>query len=152
MANVYCSISQLENYIDERQLAQLSNDTNSDTRNDTKVQALLDAEASELDGILTGRFPLPLTTVPAVLTKWVAVRVIKRLYSRRQDLPGDVKEDFAWSEEWRDLLLARKISIPNMTQPQPVLYSSEDMAGKSITDNVRYFDRRPSDTSTSKGQ
>lgn len=152
MANDYCTIAQFQMIYDSRVMDELSNDTDSTVGNDTNIQFLLDLAASELDSILSGRYTLPLTTVDLVLTKFVAVKAVERMYARRNDLPEAVKQDIEWANQWIQDLKDRKINLPNVTRANaPNLYSSNYKDGRSQFDHVPFLDKPPTSTSTSKG-
>lgn len=100
MSNAYCTITQLGYFLDTRSTGQLGNDTNTTTADTTITQTALDTSASELESHLRGRVTLPLTTVPTVLTRWVAVKASEILYGRRGDLPKQVKAAIDWADQW----------------------------------------------------
>lgn len=141
MANAYCTIDQLGSVLDARVLGELGNDDGSATANAAKVQELLDMAASELESYLNGRWPLPLTAVPKVLTRWVAVKTVELLYGNRTDLPQAVKDQIEWSDKWIDLLMKGLVSLPSQTRQGAVLQQSDRRDGSSRFDSLRYFDR-----------
>ncbi len=68
----------------ERDLIQLTNeDSTATTVNTAVVQAALDDASAEIDGYLAGRFTMPLTDAPAVLTRLAADMAIYRMQALR---------------------------------------------------------------------
>ncbi len=112
----YCSIAQLGSFVDTRTLTQLSGDDNSVTANNANLQTLLDAAASELDSHLAGRIAMPLASVPPMLTRWVAIKTIDRLYGRRVDRPKSLAADLQWCDDWIADFEAGRISLPGVSR------------------------------------
>lgn len=100
MANPYCDLTKLGWFIDTRSTGMLTNDSNSNNADATVAQGLMDVAASELTSHLSGRVPLPLTSVPLVLTRWVATKAAESFFSRRGDLPKAVKAAVDWANQW----------------------------------------------------
>lgn len=152
MSNTYCTLSQLNSLHDARVVAQLSNDANSTTATDSVVQLLLDIEASNLDTVLAGRVsPVPMTSPPALFTKFVAAWTMKALYLRRGDLPDTIKAQCQEADDWVAAFIKGMVGIPNQTRAQPELTSSGSTDGSSRFDNIPGFSPPPRTTGTSKG-
>lgn len=123
MSNIYCTTDQLATFYDNRVTGQLSNDSASRTAKLASQQLLLDTAASELDSWLTGRYPIPLPTVPLVCTRWVAVKAMSMMYARRTDKPKEIVADEKWAEDWIQKVVERRITIPlSAPQVEPELH------------------------------
>lgn len=118
MSNVYCTIDQLFAVFDRRTMLEQSGDDNSHEGQLANIQTLLDMQASQLDSVLQGRYgTVPLTdTVPAVLSKWVAVTTAARLFARRNDIPQQVRADLEWAEGWMKELMDNKVGLPGVSR------------------------------------
>lgn len=150
MSNAYCTPSQLFALYDERTLGMLSNDDNTRAANTSRVQTILDIQASELESHLAGRYALPLAIVPAVLTKWVAAKAASQLFGRRSDKPKGVTLDEQWADNWIKQLKDGDVSLPSVdTDAVPRLVDSDFTDGRSRFDRV--FGYTPSPTGPSRG-
>jgi phage gp36-like protein len=151
MANPYCNPTQFALYLDARVGGQLSRDDGNRLANAATQQELLDAAAGELESYLTGRYALPLATIPPVLRRWVAALAIRMLYGRRSNLPGGVKSDVDQFDRWATMLIEGKVGLPGIDpQYQPALDSSDATDGRSRFDWV--FGFGPSKTGPSRGE
>src|SRR5438132_3619216 len=130
--NPYCTVAQFFALYDERTMGMLSNDNNTREANATRVQTILDIQGSELESHLAGRYGLPLTSVPGVLTKWVAAKAASQLFSRRSDKPRGVTLDEQWADRWIEQLKAGDVSLPSIdTDAVPKLVDSDFTDGRS---------------------
>ncbi len=120
MANPYCDLIKLAWFLDTRSFGMLGNDVNATTNADTTIaQGQLDAAAGELESHLSGRVTLPLTSVPLVLTRWVAVKAAETFYGRRGDLPKQVKSAVDWADQWIKDFDAGRTSIDGAARLGP---------------------------------
>lgn len=141
MANDYCSVSQFIDLFDVRTMGMLSNDANSRTPDTDRIQRLLDLTASELESYLTGIYSLPLSTVPGVLTRWVAVKTAAILFGRRSDKPKELNDDEQWANKFVEQLVKGTIGLADVPRSSvPTLQKSATHDGSSFTDNVPYLD------------
>lgn len=118
MANNYCTVDQVMQMFDLRTILQLSSDANQRAGELQVVQAMLDMQASELDGVLQGRYgSVPLSgTIPLVITKWVGVTAMRRFFARRNDEPKQVSSDAIWADEWIKALMENRIGLPGVSR------------------------------------
>jgi len=80
----YATPQDIINRYPNRDLVQLTNeDPTVTTINTTSLQQALDDASAEIDGYLSGRFALPLTDVPEVLSRLACDIAIYRLQSLR---------------------------------------------------------------------
>ena len=80
----YATTQDIINRYSNRDLVQLTNeDPTLTTINTTALQQALDDASAEIDGYLGGRFTLPLTEVPQVLSRLASDIAIYRLQSLR---------------------------------------------------------------------
>lgn len=150
MSNAYCQLSDLAARYDIRQANQLSNDINDPINpNPTNQQAALDDVASQLDTYLTGRVLIPwpiTTTVPLILTRYVASHAYERLYGRRGDAPDSVGRDVKETDKWLEDFCAFNATLPLISRAVPALIASDSFTSASITDGIAYFPGRPVDS------
>lgn len=150
MSNVYCTVDQLLDLYDRRTMRELSSDEGNRDGNTARIQTILDVQASELESHLSGRYPLPLPSVPAVLTKWVAATTAARLFARRNDKPKQLANDEEWAGKWIEDLRNRRVSLAGIERLNgPALSSSDYTDGRSRFDRV--LGGRPSPTGPSRG-
>lgn len=69
---MYCTLEDMVNRFDLNELIQLSNNSGQGVINSQVVEAAIRDASNLIDGYISGRYTLPLTNVPAVLTKQCA--------------------------------------------------------------------------------
>lgn len=145
MSNFYATITQLYAFFDERTVNELSNDSDSETANTTKLNTLLDAAASELDSVLAGRWPTQAEATdvewprPLVLTRWVCAKTMESLYTRRSDMPPAVEREVSWAERFEQRLIDGEISMPAQGRsngPELLAAKGSGQGADRVTDNV----------------
>lgn len=89
---MYCTINDIINELSYKISAQLSNDADPNTLNDTLIEQYI-SDASELiNSYLRGRYPLPLQSDHAII-KNICIDVVKyELYKRRSKLDENLKD------------------------------------------------------------
>ncbi len=158
MTTPYCTLAQLENFYDVRQLGQLSNDANSRTAENDKLQALLDAAGDEVDSYLTGQYTVPVTNstggVPPIITRATAMLAVFSAYMRRGSIPDAIQAEADRIRKWLKDVSTRAQGIPDVGRVNvPRLVASESADGTSRFDpGARNFDRLPTQTSASRGK
>ena len=154
MSNVYCSQDQFAQRFDARLINQLSTVDDTATPVSTNVDAALDDAASLLDSYIIGRFSLASDgTIPAILTRWVAVKAIDNMFGRRAGMPDWIAKELEWAEKWLEDVVMGKASIPTAARSsQPKLQASESMTGRSRGDRPAFLDEPPTCSSTSGGR
>jgi phage gp36-like protein len=84
----YISQSDLDEYIEERTLIQLTDDNNSGSVNSAIVDECIVGAEAEVEGYLAARYAVPITgTVPGNIAEACVVLACRRLYVRRGRLP-----------------------------------------------------------------
>jgi phage gp36-like protein len=149
--NPYCSIAQIQALYDARAVVELSSDDGSEAQVDDTVQLCLDVAASDLESVLANRYPLPLPTVPLVLTGKVAALAMKKLYGRRSDIPKGTAADIQSAEDWMQLLIAGRVSIPFIDRQGPTLSYSGAKDGSSRFDRLPLQDQSGCGTDSVSG-
>lgn len=143
MSNTYCNSTQFGRLYDTRAMAQLSNDANQTAPDTQTIQFHLDVAASKMDMVLTGRYPLPLVTIPLALTQWVAISAIGSIFGRRAEMPEGIVRELDWAEQFVKDLIDRKILLPGTTPPGMSIVSDSSLAESnpqgSITENIAFF-------------
>lgn len=139
--NSYCTASQLSYLYDLRILTELSAD-GSEILDMTRVDFCLDTAASEVDGALYGRYTLPMTNPPLLLTKLTAAIAMRALFGRRNDLPKGLQADVEWAQKWIDDMRRGLVAVPGVERMAgPVLSYSGAKDGSSRFDNLPLMDQ-----------
>jgi phage gp36-like protein len=82
----YCTLEDIKKAIPEENLIQLTDDDNLGVVNEDTVDDAVDYADQLIDGYLRGRYTLPLTSVPKLVTKLSLDLAVFYLYSRRLEL------------------------------------------------------------------
>ena len=92
----YSTVTDLKNYVPESQLIQLTDDNDVDSIDAEKLNDAIRRADDYINGHIRGRYPLPLTIVPAMIrdlsTRLSAYFLFKR--SLLLTMPETVKEDY----------------------------------------------------------
>lgn len=152
MANDYCDITGLKLRYDNRTIAMLSNDDDSDAQVNARIQENLDDAASELDAILQERFPIsgqaPTWVRPKVLTRWVAAVAMGHMFAVREDEPPKVSKEREWADKWAQMLINGEINLPGTPRGNaPELIASRSFKGCSIVNSALLLGFPPTNTS-----
>jgi len=107
----YATLSDLENWIDEDELVQLTDDDDSGTVDTDKVDTVLEAASMEIDGYLGERYDLPLASVPGTINKLCCDIAIYNLYTRRQGPPDYIEKKYDNAVRFLEKVAAGKISL-----------------------------------------
>ncbi len=132
---MYCSIEDILQSMDERLVAQLTNDSNPNSIDIDILQGIIDANIEFINGYLRGRYPLPLSNQHLIL-KQLAVELVKYdLYKRRDRLTDRI------IEQRKDAInTLQNIQKGNITlnegsgenRPSAIGYTNNDSVFKSI--------------------
>ena len=111
----YCSLDDLRERLPLDLIAQLSNDADGITVEESVVAALCAAASELVDGYLRERVSLPLEPIPGLVRGLTADIAIYRLYARRPgagvDPPKAVTLGYATALETLRLIQAGKVSL-----------------------------------------
>lgn len=118
--NAYCDLVQFRLAYDTRSISETSDDLAAASQDDETVQFNLDTAASELDSVLTGKYGLPLPTVPHFLTHLVATLAIRNMYGRRMALPEGLKPAIDRAEKWLENITLGKVGIPGVDRASTI--------------------------------
>ncbi|WP_299072882.1 phage protein Gp36 family protein [uncultured Paraglaciecola sp.] len=77
---MYCSIEDMVNRFDVNELIQLTSSNSQGVINQSVIEAAIRDASNLIDGYISGRYTLPLSNVPAVLTKICADLARYNLY------------------------------------------------------------------------
>lgn len=152
MSNSYCSTELFTHYFDNRTIAQLSNDADSDVPDTGRITTALDTAANEMESYLSGIYATPILATtgiaPLVLTRWVSVQALRILYMRRSKFPDSLNEEIKRGMEWIQDVSHRRAIIPGLNPTsKPVLQASESLKGRSrFSPGAAFFDRKTSPT------
>ena len=93
---MYCELADIQKQVYQDTLIQLTDDSQTGEIDTAIVEEALAYSSTLIDGYLRGRYVLPLTQTPAVITIIAVDLCIFRLYSRRfqTDIPDAVKEKY----------------------------------------------------------
>lgn len=141
-ANIYCDLNQLKTYYDGRTISQLSGDQDDGSQVDAVLETLLDTAGTELDSVLAGRYSVAASAVPAILTRWVAVKAMGMAFDRRSVKHEGVAANVEWADKFADNLMARKVNLPiARTNAPAVVMGSSGEPTHSRFDNIPFGDR-----------
>jgi phage gp36-like protein len=82
----YSTLDDIKAHIPEENLIQLTDDENLGTINQTRIDEAIEYADEIINGYLRGRYTLPLSPVPGLITKLSVDLAIFHLYSRRLEL------------------------------------------------------------------
>ncbi len=147
MANSYCTLEQLNAFIDGRLLTALGMDGDAAVQSEARQQMLLDAQAAWMESLLAGWYQLPLVdsttgVAPMVCTRYVAVSTAVLLLGRRLSEYKAIETMYVASEKWLEAVSVYQASIPNVTRlnsAHPALVSSDNMTGLSANEYIPYM-------------
>lgn len=141
--NVYCTVDQFFERHDQRTASQLTNDRGDGTILRTRLQNLLDSEASFLDSILAGRYDVPLTgTPPPMLTNYVADKTMIQLYGRRADRPASFDRLEERWDNWVQMLISGDVQLPNIARNNATIeLVAAEQSGQTRFNNLPDFDQ-----------
>ena len=106
------------------------------------IEAILDTAASELDSVVQGRYSITAGNVPAVLTRWVAVKAMAMCLMRRNKMSEAVQKDCEWADKFSDGLISRKVNLNlGRTNAPSVVMGSSGEPTHSRFDNIPFGDR-----------
>jgi len=88
----YCTVTDIQDQIEESQLIQLTDDEGAGEVAESRVlKAIADAD-EEINGYVGSRYPVPLSPVPPVVRKLSVDIALYNLYARRDQCP-DARKD-----------------------------------------------------------
>jgi phage gp36-like protein len=133
----YCSPTDLANVRTTQELTQLSDLAGTGSPDSAVLQAACDQASSLIDGLISPQYPLPLATVPPMLTS-IAVRLsLYYLYLGRQSLPDEVKCGYD-----RDVAFLEKVGKGQASLGEPRADGGGDRYhGAKGSGRRRQFDR-----------
>jgi hypothetical protein len=162
MANSYCTLDQLNAFIDRRVLTPVANDGDGINQSETRQQLILDLQASWMESNLAGWYAFPIVdsttgAAPLVCTRYVALTALVPLLGRRLAEFPALAHMVAGAEKWLESVGKYQAGIPNVTRlatAHPALVSSDNMTGAPDTEYLPWMTRnefvvRPPGTSGS---
>lgn len=85
----YIAETDLDEYIEEKALIQLTDDDRSGHINSDRVDECIDGAEDEIDGYLSGLYTVPVTgTIPGLVKEFSVILACRRLYVRRGMVPA----------------------------------------------------------------
>ena len=87
----YCTPTDLAAVKSTDELRQLSDLAGTGSPNNTVLQAACDQASSLIDGYISPQYPLPLATVPSILTSMAVRLAFYYLFLGRHSMPDEVK-------------------------------------------------------------
>lgn len=127
----YATLADLQQAIDTAVLIDLTDDDGTGTVDTTRVDHALAAADVEIDAYLGDRYPLPLATVPAIVTKVAVDLSVCNLYARRSGPPEHWQRRYDNAIRLLDRVRRGELSL-GVADPQPS-GSSDEAAVTSTT-------------------
>lgn len=135
----YTNLAELQTKIQSASLAQLTDDAAGTTIDEAKVAEAI-AYADELiDGYLRGRYSLPLSTVPKLISKLSIDITVYQLYARRPEsgIPEAISEQYKNATSVLDRIQKGLISLGVEQAASPEnLGQSEFRTNKTASDRL----------------
>jgi phage gp36-like protein len=88
----YIAQTDLDEYIEDRVLIQLTDDDKTGEVNTDIVDECIAGAEDEVDGLMAGRYTVPFATAPGIITEACVVLACRRLYVRRGRLSETFKD------------------------------------------------------------
>ena len=96
MSAAYCTVVDIKNWVPETYLKQMSDDSDTDSIDEEKINYAIRQASDYIDSYVRGRYTLPLTTIPDQIidlcVKIAAYHLFKR--SLMQIVPESITEDY----------------------------------------------------------
>ncbi|RKY70046.1 MAG: DUF1320 domain-containing protein [Candidatus Latescibacterota bacterium] len=128
----YCTLTDLKEAIDERELLQLTDDANAGAIDQTRIdQMILDAD-SEINGYLGSRYSVPMVPVLPIIIKYSVDIAIYNLYSRRQGPPEHRETRYKNAIRFFEQVAAGKITL-GANDPNPTVTAGAPLISKPET-------------------
>ncbi len=89
----YSVIADLDEQISQAELEQLTDDEDAGSPETGRLQRAIDDADGEIDGYLSGRYEVPLSTVPDIIRKFSVDIAIYNLFSRRPGGATDIRTE-----------------------------------------------------------
>lgn len=149
MSNIYCTLDQLNAFIDLRVLNPIANDADGTSQSEVRQQLILDLQAAWMESSLTGWYATPIidpttNAAPLVCTRYVALTALVPLLGRRLAEFKALANMVISAENWLELVGKYQAGIPNVTRlasAHPALVSSDNMTGAPDTEYLPWMTR-----------
>ena len=137
---VYCAVSDLS--APSEDLIQLTDDDGTGVIDTTKIDLAITQAGYLIDGYLRGRYNLPLSPVPGLLTTLAAVITLRRLYSRRPavPVPESLADDYKNALKVLENIQKGTISMGTRT-PESTVTNPSPGGGGLVSTSERVFSR-----------
>lgn len=121
----YCDLTALREAVSERDLIQLTDDTDAQTAvNQTNIDGAIAWAGEIIDGYLRGRVPLPLDPVPQFIGDLAVDLALARLYGRRfnVEVPKSIQDKHDNAVKVLKEIQAGRLTlgVGEHNQPQPI--------------------------------
>jgi len=138
---VYCQIEDIQKFVDNHTLIQLTDDNQTGEVDSVVVEEAIIYSETLIDGYLRGRYSLPLALSPKIITYVALDLSIYRLYSRRlgTDMPESINEKYKNAiktlEKIQKGIVSLGIEIPG-TAPDLGEYRTNKNGSKMFSNEV----------------
>lgn len=127
---MYCDIESLETMLPEAILIRLSDDSDTGSIDEDRIQEGIDSAAAEIDTYISSRLTLPLTEpYPAILEKLCQDISIYNIYSRlKEEIPSTRQVRYDNAIKWLTRYVNGEVGIPEfIAESRPTaIFSSRD--------------------------
>lgn len=134
---LYTDLVSLKNYLPATVLLQLTDDSNADQIDNEKINFSIQQASDLIDSYLQGRFTLPLTIVPAMISDICVKLTGYYLYKRvlPETLPETLIDDYKFSMGiLRDIQKGRISPFPVAANPVWMVSNKSNPSAASIPD------------------
>lgn len=138
---MYCSVQDIINRISEEVLIRLTDDNNTGTVDESKVNEAIEEAVGEIDAYAQNRYTLPFNPVPKIIKKLTIDLAIYSLFARR-GLNADNNEDQVIIQQRKDAIKFLENLARGLVTIGPAPHQSLKPApGVTIVDSGRVFSR-----------
>lgn len=136
----YCTTDELNTVIPSDILVRLTDDASLGEVDEEKLSAAVDEAAGEIDSYLAGRYELPLSTTPAILSKFNKDIAVYNLYGRyKSSIPDTWKNRYDTAVRFLTKVAEGRITLGIQPSPDPAGAGNYE-SGAKVTVRLTDFD------------
>lgn len=134
----YCAQADIEKRISQADIIALTDDTGTKAVNTTNLGEAITRADNRINGALRGKFAVPLTTVPGMITEIAVDLVVYHLYTRRPSIEFPVVIKDRYNDALRQLSEIADGTLQLLDSSDPALanWSGDIVCNKSEDDQV----------------
>jgi phage gp36-like protein len=134
----YTAQGDLDEYLSEQSLIQLTDDDRNGTVDSAIVTECIVGAEAEVNGLLATRYDVPFTTAPEIVKEICVVFTVLRLFLRRGGVPESFQTLVDQKREILDRIVEGKIKLPDVED------TTQGFGGTEFSSYERIFGRSES--------